>query len=204
MNELQVSPTVILFVLAVILLLLMPEQIKLLTVAFTMTIVFALFLNNKPTTVIEKSSPKSNVKILGELTEDNSDDNASIQTITPVDMYAEMEKAQVAHAQPDPDVTSYEDSNVDQKMLPADEQRHWMQNEKYSTCYEQAPMSLQTCGTGSYLTFDEAHARLAALRQRDKRCIDGAIAKNANYYKKHFGRELDDAEAERWWGNDEY
>ena len=91
------------------------------------------------------------------------------------------------------------------ELVQADENIHWMQNEKYNTCYSELTPSLQNMQpANSYLSFDEAHSRLAALRQRDKRCIDGAIAKNANYYKKHFGDELDVAENERWWGNDEY
>lgn len=84
----------------------------------------------------------------------------------------------------------------------------WMENQTYSTCYDDG-RKLQTEGndaahiTGGHLNFDDANARLAGLRQRDKKAIDGAVSKNANYYKKHFSRELEESENRHWWGNDE-
>lgn len=80
----------------------------------------------------------------------------------------------------------------------------WMENETYTNCYEPPAYDIENCNLYSYLPFDEANARMASLRQRDKRCIDGWVTKNANYYKKHFGRELAEEEAKRWWGNQEY
>ena len=83
----------------------------------------------------------------------------------------------------------------------------WSSNQSYSTCYQPVLSGIdfsQNCNTGAYLGIDEANSRLAALRQRDKRAIDGAVSKNANYYKRHFAKELDEAENKRWWGNQEY
>ncbi len=80
----------------------------------------------------------------------------------------------------------------------------WGSNPQYTGCYPEVPYDLGKCNTGAYLPFDEANARLAALRQRDKKVLDGYVTKNANYYKRHFSTELDEAEAKRWWGDKEY
>lgn len=90
--------------------------------------------------------------------------------------------------------------------FPAEERNPypWMENEEYGSCYPPVAVDLNNCNKYAYLPFDEANARLSALRQRDKKALDGAVTKNANYYKKHFSRELNEAENERWWGNDEY
>ena len=87
----------------------------------------------------------------------------------------------------------------------------WMGSPTYSSAYRPPPpfkaigsRGAYKCNINDYPTYDEQHARLAALRQRDKKAIDGWVTKNANYYKKNFGRELDDAEKQQWWGNDEY
>lgn len=40
-------------------------------------------------------------------------------------------------------------------------------------------------------------------RFKDKRTIIGNITKDANYYKYHYGNELDAEERKRWWGNNE-
>lgn len=80
----------------------------------------------------------------------------------------------------------------------------WMEDESYTNCYEPPSYDIENCNLYSYLPFDEANARMASLRQRDKKCLDGWVTKNANYYKKHFGRELAEEEAKRWWGNQEY
>jgi Ca2+/Na+ antiporter len=80
----------------------------------------------------------------------------------------------------------------------------WMENEKYTSCYKPPSYELNNCNTGAYLPFDEANTRMAKLRQRDKKALDGWTSKSANYYRKHYSRELHEAENERWWGNDEY
>lgn len=39
---------------------------------------------------------------------------------------------------------------------------------------------------------------------RDKRAMDGAITKGVDYYKYHYGSELEEEEAKPWWGRHEY
>jgi type IV secretory pathway VirB3-like protein len=47
---------------------------------------------------------------------------------------------------------------------------------------------------------DDSGADLARKRFHDKKCTDGWVTKDANYYKYHFSGELDEAESKRWWG----
>lgn len=51
---------------------------------------------------------------------------------------------------------------------------------------------------------DTGLVRLGRQRARDKRCIDGYITKNVNYYKYHFANELNEVEDKPWWGREEY
>jgi len=51
---------------------------------------------------------------------------------------------------------------------------------------------------------DDANIRIAQLRSRDRRSMDSATLKNSDYYKYHFGDELDRAESRVWWGNYDY
>jgi len=53
-------------------------------------------------------------------------------------------------------------------------------------------------------SIDDRLARLAPLRARDKRALDGAVDKNMHYFKKMYSTELDMAEKKRWWGANEY
>lgn len=39
---------------------------------------------------------------------------------------------------------------------------------------------------------------------RDKRAMDGAVSKGVDYYKYHYGSELDEEEAKPWWGRQEW
>lgn len=39
---------------------------------------------------------------------------------------------------------------------------------------------------------------------RAKQMIDGNVSKNANFYKYHFGDELDKEEAKPWWGESDF
>lgn len=39
---------------------------------------------------------------------------------------------------------------------------------------------------------------------RDKRAMDGAVSKGVDYYKYHYGSELDEEEAKPWWGRHEW
>ena len=50
---------------------------------------------------------------------------------------------------------------------------------------------------------DANMALIGQKRARDKRAIDGAVVKDANFYRHHFGDELDKTEKRVWWGESE-
>lgn len=53
-------------------------------------------------------------------------------------------------------------------------------------------------------TVDAQNALQWQQRARDKKCIEGLVTKNANFYKYHYAGELDQAEKQPWWGNAEF
>lgn len=77
-------------------------------------------------------------------------------------------------------------------------------NPTYSTCYKPKLAESNRCMLNAEPGIDATNARMAALRARDKKVIDGAVTKTADYYRRHFSDELEKAEAKRWWGQNEY
>ena len=116
--------------------------------------------------------------------------------VRPVDVYDEVDGTQT----PPPSSPAPDDQHRFRESNPY----AWMSNPKYTGCYPQVPYEVTGCNLGAYLPFDEANSRMAALRQRDKKTLDGYVTKNSNYYKKHFANELGEAEQKRWWGSNEY
>jgi hypothetical protein len=53
-------------------------------------------------------------------------------------------------------------------------------------------------------SIDNANVLMARQRMRSKRCIDGVIAKTADYYASHYNTEFVDSENAPWWGQNEY
>lgn len=51
---------------------------------------------------------------------------------------------------------------------------------------------------------DASVALMAQHRFRAKKAMDGAVSKTSDYYKHHFGDELERSEAKPWWGNQDY
>lgn len=80
----------------------------------------------------------------------------------------------------------------------------WSSNQGYTECYPGPNRELNGCNINDYMGIDEANTRQVAMRTRDKKVLDGYVSKNANYYKRHFSKELDESENKRWWGNDNY
>lgn len=80
----------------------------------------------------------------------------------------------------------------------------WSSDQGYTDCYPGPTRELNGCNLNDYMGIDESNTRQVAMRTRDKKVIDGYITKNANYYKRHFSKELEESENKRWWGNDEY
>jgi hypothetical protein len=70
--------------------------------------------------------------------------------------------------------------------------------------YAQPPSRiLNTCSERSN-QIDAKVAQYSQSRARDKRCTDGWVTKNADYYKYHYANELSDTENKPWWGREEW
>lgn len=90
---------------------------------------------------------------------------------------------------------------------------HYALHTSYGSCYPTpAPVvgivsGPEAAGTtpASLGGVDGALAHTAQKRaQRDKKCSDGWVLKDATYYAHHFDDELNISEAKPWWGRAEY
>ncbi len=75
--------------------------------------------------------------------------------------------------------------------------------DSYSSCYKRPKLLCDGPASQTY-DIDTANAFMAQQRSRDKKAMDGWAVKDANFYKHHFGNELDDAESKPWWSRNEY
>jgi hypothetical protein len=76
----------------------------------------------------------------------------------------------------------------------------------YINTYANTPAQAQPVtynGTDIDCSMDANMALIGQKRARDKRAIDGAVIKDANFYRHHFGDELDKTEKRVWWGESE-
>ena len=91
-------------------------------------------------------------------------------------------------------------SNQNTDLYGEDYERHHAYQDSYTGCYnEPKPVVGMSCSENSS-GIDAMNAIMAQRRARDKKCMDGAASKDVNYYRYHFGSELDEAEAKPWWG----
>lgn len=74
----------------------------------------------------------------------------------------------------------------------------------YTKCYDEPKAVVGMSCSEQSSGIDSANALMAQQRARDKKCSDGWASKDANYYKHHFGSELDDTERKPWWSRHEY
>lgn len=72
----------------------------------------------------------------------------------------------------------------------------------FGKCYPVKPVTVN--GTDIDNSMDSNMAVIAQKRARDKRAIDGAVVKDANFYRHHFADELDQTEKRVWWGESEF
>lgn len=77
-------------------------------------------------------------------------------------------------------------------------EQHHVFDSSYSTAYPEVKNIVGHCSDTSY-GIDSANAIMAQRRARDKKCSDGWATKTADYYKYHYGNELNDAERKIWW-----
>lgn len=74
----------------------------------------------------------------------------------------------------------------------------------YTDCYDAPQMAVGASCAERSNSVDAQNTLMAQRRARDKKCSDGWVTKDANYYKHHFGSELDDTENRVWWGRNEF
>lgn len=74
----------------------------------------------------------------------------------------------------------------------------------YDKCYDPPQVNAYGDCPGRAYNIDTANAFMAQQRSRDKKAMDGWAVKEANFYKHHYGSELDDTERRVWWGRNEY
>lgn len=81
----------------------------------------------------------------------------------------------------------------------------WHQQQTaYTDCYEPAKLPIGVSGGEREYDVDTNSVMNGIARARDRKCTDGWASRGADYYKHHFGSELDDTEARVWWGRGEY
>jgi hypothetical protein len=76
--------------------------------------------------------------------------------------------------------------------------------QSYTNIYNAAPARTAYSNTEKQYTMDIANTLNATRRFHQKRAMEGAVLKNADYYKYHYGDELEQAENRPWWGRGEY
>lgn len=97
-----------------------------------------------------------------------------------------------------------EDAFPEYKSIYDDNYDKWSRYKtSYTDCYDDVRPVAVSCGELDS-GIDGRNAILAQQRARDKKCIDGWASKDANYFRQHYGSELDDEEAKPWWSRGEY
>ena len=76
--------------------------------------------------------------------------------------------------------------------------------QSYTNTYEPAPARSAFSNTEKQYSVDLANTMNATRRFHEKRAMEGAVLRNADFYKYHFGDELKVAEDRPWWGRGEY
>ena len=74
----------------------------------------------------------------------------------------------------------------------------------YDDCYDTPKPVVGISCSERVNGIDAMNVLIAQRRARDKKCMDGAVLKDANYYKEHFGDEFKETEDRIWWSRNEY
>lgn len=83
-------------------------------------------------------------------------------------------------------------------------EREYLMRASYATPFEDPRPILSLTQPILDSSFDSANIMQVRARTRDKRCLTGAVIKDANFYRQHYGDEFDKSEKSRWWGNLDY
>lgn len=96
----------------------------------------------------------------------------------------------------------FADSTTEESMYGSD----YAQMRSYVTSYKSpagTPLALKTASE-CVRDADTRVAQIGAQRTRDKASMDGAVVKDANYWRAWYGDELYQAEKAPWWGQAAY
>lgn len=106
------------------------------------------------------------------------------------------------------DILDKKSSDGKQTQSPADFSDDYAEYDEYKQSYtntynEPRPRTAYDNSEKTH-SVDALGAQMACRRFRDKRSMEGAVIRDANFYKYHFGDELAVAENRPWWGRNEY
>lgn len=76
--------------------------------------------------------------------------------------------------------------------------------QSYTNVHNAAPPRVAYDNAEKTYSIDLANTMNATRRFRDQRAMNGTVIRNANFYKYHYGDELEQAENRPWWGRGEY
>ena len=117
----------------------------------------------------------------------------------------EQDIERIEHASnPSSDKSSDSQDNKQDENQKHLEQRQYEMHESYNTPFT---TQLPIIGLGAPeadQSVDSANTRMVRARTRDKRCLTGTTIKDANFFKKFYGNEFDEAEKRWWYGQDDY
>jgi len=83
-------------------------------------------------------------------------------------------------------------------------QGQWGTDQGYTDCYKPIAMEFSNDPTARKSMDEKSMTYGQMAGARAKKVIDGAVSRNAYYFKKNFSDELEKYEKKRWWGNSEY
>lgn len=122
-------------------------------------------------------------------------------------------KEYITTVAPDKSVKTTDDDNADQQdntyydQEPAMYGPFWERYHSYTngySSYKQPELPIGRSFAERTNNVDANLTLLAQNRSRDKKCTDGWVTKNADFYKYHYADEFKQSEEKRWWGNSEW
>lgn len=116
--------------------------------------------------------------------------------------YERMEGDKTTDEAPLKDDDNLSDKSSERKIHQSE--KEYRMHESYATPYEDPHPIMSLTQPIIDSSYDSANTMQVRARTRDKRCLTGAVIKDANFYKKHYGDEFETSENLRWWGNNDY
>lgn len=129
--------------------------------------------------------------------------NLSVASKEPIDLLEGADTAAPNILKNDPDESTHESKNAKHDFSAAYKDYDSFR-QSYISDYDAPPARSAFSNTEKQYSVDLANTLNATRRFREKRAMEGAVLRNMDFYKYHFGDELDVYEAKPWWGRGEY